>query len=497
MSTRNNILGEGTSGIVFVTSDGKHAYKEYKITDNDNDCFVPESIREVSIMKTLEMDPYIQKVEESNFSSGVNGYSMKLYPYSLRGLMGTRNIERKLAKRILYEILVGLYYAHKKFIIHADIKPDNILVGVNNNIVIADWGISQIEYITNISNKQFPVQTLYYRAPEVLLGDYDYTTKIDIWSSAVVYYEMIYSTFLFMGNNEKELYFDITKYLGVPNTLDWPEIDDLDEYAGNPYQYSKPKFPTTGDAIADDLLFNMLIFNPNKRFSATEALNHPFFDDIRRDIFIDNTLLYDINNIQSLILSANLDDRKRTKVINWLSAVCQQLHSDISVFFYSVILFDYMMSLNSKLDLFLTIIACVYLSSMFCEINPISMDDLLTITSNTYSSDVICGMTYDIYHTLNYNLYFLTPIMYLNILSQYIYDIYSIKLNKSSIIDLLKSSISYSEYLSYDNATLCLAAVHVISDINNFPNILEESGLISNFQINQLNNAIKFLYTIK
>ena len=497
MSTKSNILGEGTSGTVFLTSDGKHAYKEYKIENNSNECFIPESIREVSIMKTLEMDPYIQKVEDGNFSPGVNGYFMKLYPYSLRGLMEIKNIGRELAKRILYEILVGLYYAHGKFIIHGDIKPDNILIGDTNNIVIADWGISQIEYITNKPDKQYPIQTLYYRAPEVLLGEFNYSTKIDIWSAAVVYYEMIYSSFLFIGNNEKDLYFDITKSLGVPNTIDWPELEDLDEYTDNPYQYSEPKFPTTGDLIADDLLSNMLKFNPNKRFSAEEALNHPFFDSIRRGIFVKNSIIHNVTNIPYLTPSVNLDNRKRVKIINWLTSATNQLHSDISVFFYSIILSDYVISLNPNLDLFLTVISCLYLSSMFCETYSLNINDLLVLTSNTYSSDIICNMTYNIYHTLNYNLYFLTPIMYLNILALYIYNIYSINLDKLSIIDLLKSSISYPEYLLYDGITLCLAAVHIISDINNFPNILVENGLTTNSQINQLNNAIKFLYKIR
>ena len=102
---RKKLLGEGASGKVFATFDGKYAYKEYRMDEiSEDECFIPESLKEISIMKTLD-DPYIQKAEEGIFDTGENGYFMRIYPFSLWELIQSMNINRELAKKILYQVL--------------------------------------------------------------------------------------------------------------------------------------------------------------------------------------------------------------------------------------------------------------------------------------------------------------------------------------------------------------------------------------------------------
>ncbi len=90
---------------------------------------------------------------------------------------------------------------HENFILHRDLKSQNILIGGEGNAVIIDFGLSRF-YGQNPNPMTRNVQTLYYRAPEVLLGARYYSDKIDIWSLGCIYSEMILGRILFRGESE-------------------------------------------------------------------------------------------------------------------------------------------------------------------------------------------------------------------------------------------------------------------------------------------------------
>jgi len=93
-------------------------------------------------------------------------------------------------KFILYQILIGVCVMHQNQILHRDIKPDNILIDDEDIIKIADFGLSRIFY--EPGRPYTPnVQTLWYRAPELLLGSRDYTMAIDMWSVGCIFYELV------------------------------------------------------------------------------------------------------------------------------------------------------------------------------------------------------------------------------------------------------------------------------------------------------------------
>lgn len=126
--------------------------------------------------------------------------------------------------------------------------------------------------------------TLWYRAPEILLGSRNYSTPVDIWSLGCIFAEMLTRTALFPGDCEIDELFRIFRTLGTPNENVWPGVTQLPDY--------QETFPVWGakrlsdvihaDELAIDLLSKMLIYDPAKRITAKEALQHPYFDSMRQ-----------------------------------------------------------------------------------------------------------------------------------------------------------------------------------------------------------------------
>jgi serine/threonine protein kinase len=92
----------------------------------------------------------------------------------------------------MYQILVGIDYLHKKNVIHRDVKGANILISSSGQVKLADFGLARIFYPgddkVNYTNR---VVTLWYRAPELLLGARNYTEAVDMWSVGCVFAEMV------------------------------------------------------------------------------------------------------------------------------------------------------------------------------------------------------------------------------------------------------------------------------------------------------------------
>lgn len=129
------------------------------------------------------------------------------------------------------------------------------------------------------------VVTLWYRAPEVLLGGRQYSTPVDVWSVGCIFCEMLTSKPLFPGDSEIDQLFRIFRQLGTPTEAEWPGVTSLADY-----KHSFPKWPAQplqktikelrNDPLALDLLQKMLVYEPSKRISAREALKHPYFDEV-------------------------------------------------------------------------------------------------------------------------------------------------------------------------------------------------------------------------
>ncbi|KAL7722890.1 Cyclin-dependent kinase 2 [Entamoeba marina] len=179
---------------------------------------------------------------------------------------------------ILNQVIQALSYCHSHRIYHRDIKPGNILMNNNGEIKLGDFGLSRA---FRCPSKHFTpeVITLWYRAPEILLGSPSYTSAVDMWSVGAIFGEMIIKTPLFTGSTESDQLKKIYELLGTPNNRDWPEITQFKNYVSTQTCVGKD-FTTLFGRVGRngiDLLKNLLVYNPQKRISAVNALDHKFF----------------------------------------------------------------------------------------------------------------------------------------------------------------------------------------------------------------------------
>lgn len=177
-------------------------------------------------------------------------------------------------------------YCHSQRIFHRDLKPNNVLINKEKmEIRIADFGLARA-YSLPLKPYTHEVVTLWYRAPEILLGAKDYSLGVDSWSVGCIFYELVQNKIFLAGDSEIDQIFKIFKLLGTPNKSSWPGVTEYDFWKD-----SFPKFnPVPGefeqhcDRFDDknglDLLRQLVKLVPSERISVIEALNHPYFDDL-------------------------------------------------------------------------------------------------------------------------------------------------------------------------------------------------------------------------
>ena len=301
----NNPIGEGTFGTVFKAYyKGPKEYAEKigipeivalkKIkTENEKQGFPITALREIMIMKRLCHKNILQLLEvvtskptkSNNFEK--NAYLVFEYmEHDLCSLIHSKiNYEKSQIKLILYQLIKGLEYFHNNNVLHRDIKPQNILLNNKGVVKIGDFGLSRI-FSETIKNKKYTnrVVTRWYRAPELFLGDIEYGPGIDIWSLGCVFWEMLTGEVLFLGDNDKNVFFLICKKCGTPNEINWPGISKLPKY--NEF-FPQKQFETELnqeykkykkiDEITFDLLMKMICLNPKERITIKDILNHPYF----------------------------------------------------------------------------------------------------------------------------------------------------------------------------------------------------------------------------
>jgi cyclin-dependent kinase len=196
---------------------------------------------------------------------------------------GEEGLDPYTVKSFLFQLLQGIRFCHAHRVLHRDLKPQNLLINMQGQLKLADFGLARAFGIP-VRNYTHEVVTLWYRAPDVLMGSRKYSTQVDIWSVGCIFAEMVTGRPLFPGQTDAEQLQMIFQALGTPTLKSWPSMADLPDYKGPSLpQYpgsSLSKFVKRLDKLGIDLLTRMLQHDPAKRISAEAALQHPFFNDL-------------------------------------------------------------------------------------------------------------------------------------------------------------------------------------------------------------------------
>jgi serine/threonine protein kinase len=266
-------LGSGSYGRVYEvksrTTGTVTAVKSIKLEDG----VVPYTTNiEIGILKEIN-NPHIIKL--LNVSLSKNQAELYMVFEKMDSTLRDKVENMNLLKFYMYQLFVGLYAIHSKSIIHRDLKGDNILMK-NDTLKIADFGLAIFSYPGKKLSTH--VGTLWWRAPEVLLGDKYYGCAIDMWAAGVIMVELLGGLELFQSNNEIEQILKIFNVCGTPTNSTWPGVEELPGYKKN-----FPKFkgmdtiiPNFTDPLGNDLLRQLLTLDPQRRITALEALQHPF-----------------------------------------------------------------------------------------------------------------------------------------------------------------------------------------------------------------------------
>jgi len=276
-------VGSGTYGDVYKGklkgSSEIIAIKKIKI-DLENEGIPSTALREITILRELQ-HPNIIELKDVICNNNKLYLLFEFAEYDLRKYLEEfehKNLEEETIKSFLYQILDALAYCHSKKIIHRDLKPQNILLTKNLKIKIGDFGLARVFSIP-IRPYTKEVLTLWYRAPELLLGINEYSTPVDIWSVGCIFAELVIKKPLFKGDCEFEQIMKIYSILGTPKIEDWNEIVNLPYYSNKFPNFSPKKIEEIVklDSNGINLLKAMLQYDPNKRITAKQALLHPFF----------------------------------------------------------------------------------------------------------------------------------------------------------------------------------------------------------------------------
>lgn len=293
---KKTILSKGAYGLVSSTEDSEAV----KTISHDGNGICYSAVKEISLLSRLN-HPNIISYKNIVITEDETCIYMELLPYNLRQFYQSNKCTFNFWKRCFKKILQGVEYLHSMNIIHADIKPENILISsrssespsdegedMNPIVKLIDLGISTLCFNSVANRNNQELCTVWYRAPELCMEHSTFTDKVDIWSVGCIFVEMLKKKPLFSKPFNVSVLLDIFQKLGTPDNIyvDFlcsNEQDWIPKFKKNKIKVDfdfENETNETNETNFHDLLSKMLEIDSRKRISALEALRHPLFDDL-------------------------------------------------------------------------------------------------------------------------------------------------------------------------------------------------------------------------
>lgn len=292
-------VGEGTYGHVYKARDkitGEYkALKKVRL-ENEREGFPITAVREIKILRQLRHPNIVNlceivtdKDDPTDFKKDKGAFFLVFdyMDHDLYGILesGLVTFSEQHIASLMKQLLDGLSFCHDRHFLHRDIKCSNILINNKGQLKLADFGLARL-YIAGDKERPYTnkVITLWYRPPELLLGEERYGPAVDIWSCGCILGEMFTRRPMFQASEEVEQLEVISRICGYPDPAIWPNVEKLPFYSTiKPKKMYRRRLREEYHIIpphAVDLLDHMLQLDPQKRCSAREALASPWLRNI-------------------------------------------------------------------------------------------------------------------------------------------------------------------------------------------------------------------------
>mmetsp|Transcript_17294 Transcript_17294/g.30879 ORF Transcript_17294/g.30879 Transcript_17294/m.30879 type:complete len:338 (-) Transcript_17294:290-1303(-) len=279
------VVGQGTFGSVFkarIKETGEIvAIKKIKTTKKDGKEMGLDvtALREIKLLKELK-SPCIVDLKDVFLDKRSIHLVLEFLEHDLEQVIKdpTLRLDEADVKGFMQAFLTSLATCHQHWVLHRDIKPNNLLITPEGHLKLADFGLSRI-YGTPTREYTNAVFAHWYRAPELLFGARFYGAGVDMWGAGCVFAELLLRRPWMPGSGDIDQLGKIFQMLGTPTEQQWPGMTELPGYVEFHKTRAPPLRTTFKDASDEalELLAQMVQFDPMSRISAKDALNHRFF----------------------------------------------------------------------------------------------------------------------------------------------------------------------------------------------------------------------------
>lgn len=279
------ILGQGACGTVVKCINFMGEIVAIKIIKEEQEGVPVTALREIVNLKSLKHDNIV-KLLGFELLNNQTLLCLEYIKYDLCKYCQIFSPKLEPIEHIMFQIFTACDHIHGNKIFHRDLKPQNILITGDDRVKIADFGHSRT-YTVPINKYSKRISTLWYKSPELFLGAEHYSTGVDIWSIGCIMAELFMKKPLFKGNSCVRQLDNICKILGTPNENSLPGFTTFPnfntELPDHPKSHlknilTKANIPKNGV----DLICKMLIYDPTRRISCKNALEHEFFYSYRK-----------------------------------------------------------------------------------------------------------------------------------------------------------------------------------------------------------------------